>query len=228
MKPCLNCGARATGPIATNAASTRTSTAPRRFLPRLRARRAPFRGQDLAHVADAGVETGRADPALHRRPAGAVRLADRAVPVLRVPHVRGRWPDRHMPGRRRQAQPDTAGDLAKDSRSRRSSRKTRHPAKAGESTASSTNRWPTLRRRDGRACRPIKDARRRATAVRRASFPAARDSIGKATKNPELLFYKLKTNAYKYSWALIRSRYPSCGCCSRSAGASGSTITRCS
>ncbi|HUP67271.1 MAG TPA: DUF3667 domain-containing protein [Sphingomicrobium sp.] len=30
-----------------------------------------------------------------------------------------------------------------------------------------------------------------------------RDAIGKAKGNPELLFYKLKTNAYKFSWALI-------------------------
>ena len=30
-----------------------------------------------------------------------------------------------------------------------------------------------------------------------------RDAIGQAKGNPELLFYKLKTNAYKFSWALI-------------------------
>jgi hypothetical protein len=30
-----------------------------------------------------------------------------------------------------------------------------------------------------------------------------RNAIGKAKGNPELLFYKLKTNAYKFSWALI-------------------------
>jgi hypothetical protein len=32
--------------------------------------------------------------------------------------------------------------------------------------------------------------------------------IGAAAKNPELLFYKLKTNAYKFSWALIPISVP--------------------
>lgn len=32
--------------------------------------------------------------------------------------------------------------------------------------------------------------------------------INQATKNPELLFYKLKTNAYKFSWALIPISVP--------------------
>ncbi|HEU0311196.1 MAG TPA: DUF3667 domain-containing protein [Sphingomicrobium sp.] len=32
--------------------------------------------------------------------------------------------------------------------------------------------------------------------------------IDKASKNPELLFYKIKTNAYKYSWALIPISVP--------------------
>lgn len=35
-----------------------------------------------------------------------------------------------------------------------------------------------------------------------------RDAVGKAGKNPELLFYKLKTNAYKFSWALIPISVP--------------------
>jgi hypothetical protein len=32
--------------------------------------------------------------------------------------------------------------------------------------------------------------------------------LGSAAKNPELLFYKLKTNAYKFSWALIPISVP--------------------
>jgi hypothetical protein len=32
--------------------------------------------------------------------------------------------------------------------------------------------------------------------------------LGEAAKNPELLFYKLKTNAYKFSWALIPISVP--------------------
>jgi len=32
--------------------------------------------------------------------------------------------------------------------------------------------------------------------------------LGKAAKNPELLFYKIKTNAYKFSWALIPISVP--------------------
>jgi hypothetical protein len=35
-----------------------------------------------------------------------------------------------------------------------------------------------------------------------------RKQIGAAAKNPELLFYKLKTNAYKFSWALIPISVP--------------------
>jgi hypothetical protein len=34
------------------------------------------------------------------------------------------------------------------------------------------------------------------------------NQINKAAKNPELLFYKLKTNAYKFSWALIPISVP--------------------
>jgi len=32
--------------------------------------------------------------------------------------------------------------------------------------------------------------------------------VGRAKANPELLFYKLKTNAYKFSWALIPISVP--------------------
>jgi len=35
-----------------------------------------------------------------------------------------------------------------------------------------------------------------------------RQPIGKAVDNPELMFFKLKTNAYKYSWALIPISVP--------------------
>src|SRR6185437_7809061 len=35
-----------------------------------------------------------------------------------------------------------------------------------------------------------------------------RRALGKAKANPELLFYKLKTNAYKFSWALIPISVP--------------------
>ena len=34
------------------------------------------------------------------------------------------------------------------------------------------------------------------------------EGLGKAAQNPELLFYKLKTNAYKFSWALIPISVP--------------------
>jgi hypothetical protein len=35
-----------------------------------------------------------------------------------------------------------------------------------------------------------------------------RDAAGRASANPELLFYKIKTNAYKFSWALIPISVP--------------------
>ena len=34
------------------------------------------------------------------------------------------------------------------------------------------------------------------------------EGLGEAAKNPELLFYKIKTNAYKFSWALIPISVP--------------------
>ena len=40
------------------------------------------------------------------------------------------------------------------------------------------------------------------------SFPALNDAYLKAKKNPELLLYKLKTNAYKFSWMLIPLSVP--------------------
>ena len=75
---CLNCGAAAgRATIAMPADSGRMSTArSRAFWPRSAARRAPFRRQDLADAAAAGLAAGRADPPLHRRRAGALRLAD--------------------------------------------------------------------------------------------------------------------------------------------------------
>ena len=48
------------------------------------------------------------------------------------------------------------------------------------------------------------------TAVRNSSnLPDwLNDSVGKAAKNPELLAYKLKTNAYKFSWLIIPLSVP--------------------
>ncbi len=43
--------------------------------------------------------------------------------------------------------------------------------------------------------------------------------LGKANENPALLGYKLQTNAYKFSWALIPISLPFRGCCSSTAGA---------
>jgi hypothetical protein len=34
------------------------------------------------------------------------------------------------------------------------------------------------------------------------------DAVGKAKENPELVIYKIKTNAYKFSWALIPISVP--------------------
>jgi hypothetical protein len=39
-------------------------------------------------------------------------------------------------------------------------------------------------------------------------IPWLADAVRKAKNNPDLLFYKLKTNAYKYSWALIPISVP--------------------
>jgi hypothetical protein len=39
-------------------------------------------------------------------------------------------------------------------------------------------------------------------------FDGLNEGLGNAAKDPELLFYKLKTNAYKFSWALIPISVP--------------------
>ena len=87
---CLNCGTLLAGEFC-HACGQQCARPPHayRLLPRPASRRAAFRRQDLAHPAAAGVEAGRTDPALYRRRAGQVRLADRAVPVQRLPDVRG-------------------------------------------------------------------------------------------------------------------------------------------
>src|SRR4029453_9175195 len=36
----------------------------------------------------------------------------------------------------------------------------------------------------------------------------SQDTIGTASKNPELVAYKLKTNAYKFSWLIIALSVP--------------------
>jgi hypothetical protein len=41
-----------------------------------------------------------------------------------------------------------------------------------------------------------------------SDLPWLADAVHKAEQNPELLFYKLKTNAYKFSWALIPISVP--------------------
>ena len=94
---CLNCGAPLAGPYCAGLrpACPRPQDA-RRLLPRFSARRVALRRQDLADLADSRVEAGRADPALHRRPARALRLADRALPVLGFPDVRGAERDREV------------------------------------------------------------------------------------------------------------------------------------
>lgn len=48
----------------------------------------------------------------------------------------------------------------------------------------------------------------RSTGAIDSDLPWLADAVHKARQNPELLFYKLKTNAYKFSWALIPISVP--------------------
>ena len=59
----------------------------------------------------------------------------------------------------------------------------------------------TLRSREGRKGQ-------RQFRPRRRFLERAQRALKDAAKNPELLFYKLKTNAYKFSWALIPISVP--------------------
>jgi hypothetical protein len=62
----------------------------------------------------------------------------------------------------------------------------------------------------------IRDLRRRGIAEAsfsrssglRSDVPWLKDAVAKAKKNPELLLYKLKSNSYKWSWAIIPLSVP--------------------
>ena len=83
--------------------------------------------------------------------------------------------------------------------------------KAGQSTVKVDDQLATLRT-EATALQALRDGKAPPNAFRfddSDKLPGwARDLIGDASKNPELLFYKLKTNAYKYSWALIPISVP--------------------
>jgi hypothetical protein len=110
------------------------------------------------------------------------------------------------------AKQDMAGDLAKDQQKiAKLSAKRDIRLKAGKSTANVDDQLASLRT-EAAALQAIHDGKAPPNLVQfdeGDKLPGwARDIIGNATKNPELLFYKLKTNAYKYSWALIPISVP--------------------
>ena len=185
----------------------------RAFFHDLRPRRAPFRRQDLAHPAAAGVAAGRADPPLYRRRARALRLADRAVPVLGVPDVRGGQRHRRRsistaitvrPTSRTAAEPSRRRLRSRSSEAERERAQAGEPADRRDSIAEIADGAATSSQALDGASR--QGDCRRAPAGRRSAAAASRwleRPIDKAEQNPELLLYKLQTNAYKFSWALI-------------------------
>ena len=67
---------------------------------------------------------------------------------------------------------------------------------------------------------------RRDASVGRCAGVVERLPGSRASANPELVFYKLKTNAYKFCWVLIPISVPFVWLLFRSAGASASTTIR--
>ena len=184
---------------------------------------------------------GRADPALCRRRAGQFRLADRPVPVLGLPDVRGLLTGRRAVRARIDAGPDAArlseaqGDFARNRRSRgeterscaasgrSSSRRASRPPRSMTTSAKPNARSPQERlssRIAGSAATaapaaagargPANAGSRRppSTSVATGHRAGSTDRIRKAKENPALLAYKLQTNAYKFSWALIPISVP--------------------
>jgi hypothetical protein len=82
-------------------------------------------------------------------------------------------------------------------------------AKAGLSTAKVDEKIDDLKG-DMTALQAVKDGKIDPATVKIQSKLLGKISgrLGKAAQNPELLFYKLKTNAYKFSWALIPISVP--------------------
>ena len=185
-----------------------------RVLARPAARRAPFRRQDLAHAATSRVAAGRADAALHRRRAGQVRLANGVIPVLRVPDVRGL---RASAAGFRRGSIRTRRRRCGRARCQRTSG-LRSCSASGMLAVRAGDVRPVNHRRTD--CRPSRKIWRSCGAFRPERFGTDREDpdqrhrtgcrkpIEKAAKNPDLLFYKLKTNAYKFSWMLIPLSVP--------------------
>ena len=82
-------------------------------------------------------------------------------------------------------------------------------AKAGQPTARLDQRIAGLRQEIDAMEAVRKGDLPRSTAQLSGDVPGwLRDTIGTATKNPELVAYKLKTNAYKFSWLIIPLSVP--------------------
>jgi hypothetical protein len=81
--------------------------------------------------------------------------------------------------------------------------------KAGRSTTSTDEKIASVKG-ELKALQALKEGKIDPTTFRFQSefFDGLNEGIGNAAKDPELLFYKLKTNAYKFSWALIPISVP--------------------
>ena len=153
------------------------------------------------------MEAGRADPTLYRGPAGELRLPDRTVPVLGIPDVR----------RGRNDEFDRAcfgqGDFRCFSAIGEGSEKARHAsggtaAATGREAAKVDARIADLQAEIG-TLEAVKSGKIDASFhLADGYLGGLSNQLGEAAKNPELLWFKLKTNAYKFSWALIPLSVP--------------------
>ena len=199
-----------------------------RLLPRFPSRRAPFRGEDLAHVAAAGVETGRPHPALIEgerasfiRPSpcscSAVFLMFAAVSLLGRRQAASRQKTKPASGNR-------AGPNGRRPKLRMRSERSRC---AGEQpTAKLDERIGEVKARS--QIKGAIEASARATQGARSTQGSglASTAVSKAarTRNCCLQAEDQRLQIQLGAHSLCRCR--SCGCCSRSAAASGSTTTR--
>ena len=226
---CLNCGAALDGPYCRQCGQKAHVHRSVGAIATTRPRHPPSRRQVLAHLADAGLAAGRADPPLRPWRAGEVRLADGDVPVLRLPDVRGAVDLRPVAVEPRQlttaqlqhgmeeARTEMASDLDRARQNR-----VRIAAGRGAALPRPARDAGADRRQDRRdgarpgrvrsGCR-ARTARlslggRGATITNLTGWARLDYGLQKFNENPSLALYKLQSNGYKFSWLLIPLSVP--------------------
>ncbi|MGJ3626607.1 hypothetical protein AB5I41_06620 [Sphingomonas sp. MMS24-JH45] len=220
---CRNCGTRLIG--AHCHACGQAGHVHRRVRARHPARRVPFRGEILEHAADARLPSGAADASLHRRRAGCALVSPMAQRLLFsvflmfavVANLPG-WSFANTD----LMKTDVSAELCRCARSWWTSiarLPPRHRRWRRGSPRPATRVCPTSWRSSGSSPRRGRTSAgsprpRRCCPEPAPTAPPPRTRIGfeakwrHARENPKLVLYKVKSSAYKYSWALIPISLP--------------------